>query len=153
MNTYNTYSYQVDNYYQNKYKDVPDPQDPEKLLPLGRVDVLPSRADEIDLRPTDYNIMDVEVINPPVKYEESSTPYKRTNKIVKVTNPIIFNEGKTMRFTLYSKAYMAQGSLILSLKIINESFNYLQLDGSPHAIIKSIVFRHKGTIFLKVRFF
>lgn len=143
---YNKYDYQSDNYFKSKYGDVPDPQDPEGLLPIGRIDPLPSKTDQIDLKPIDYNIMDVETINPPVKYEEKTTPYKRTNKIVKVSNPIIFNEGKTLRFTLYSKAYMAQGSLILSLKIINESFNYIQLDGTVHAIIKSVVFRHKGTL-------
>ena len=73
--------------------------------------------------------------------------YKYIEKVVDFGDPLIFNDGRMIEFTIFSSTYVKPGSIKLICDVINPNFNnYLQLDGNPSNIIKRMTFLYRSKV-------
>jgi hypothetical protein len=91
-----------------------------------------------------------ELINDEPDYRMYS--YKYTEKIVRVENPLIYNDGRSLEFTLYSPTFIEANNLKFNIEVLNPNFNnWIQLDGTESVIIKSIVLSYRGQVIEEIQ--
>lgn len=100
----------------------PEPMDPNSLINIEVPEVL------------DY-----------AEPDKKEASYNYTKKTIKLTKPIVYNDKKTLKFTVYANGFVDPDSFVLSLEVVNTNANnYLQLDGTPHSLIKNLTFVFNG---------
>ena len=83
-----------------------------------------------------------------LKAEEiKENKYNFVKKYLRISKPIISPDNKLFTFTINCDGFIDPNNFGLKFTIVNKNkHNYIQLDGSPHSIIKSITFSHRGQI-------
>lgn len=77
--------------------------------------------------------------------------YKYTERTNKSLKPLIFNNGRSMEFTIFSQTWVRGDSIKFVAEVINpHQNNYLQLDGPPEVLIKRIAISYRSKILEEV---
>ena len=80
-------------------------------------------------------------------YTDSTTKYRLVEKVVKFSDPLILNDSKTLKFTIYSNGFVDPQSVFFNFEVKNNNMlNYLQIDSSPQSFIKRVTFSYKSQI-------